>query len=224
MSLFSWLFCIPSRVNTALARNQKVVPRKALVHQEPRDRRHTRREQLYLAVRDAMTRSGVLASRFKFRVLCLDADADTFLVMVDLAPQDGGQAEDLLAIEQQIMRDAMVRFDIAVSCVYWRRSGTALAPQPKPHFEKTIESERQVDGLVQAMPVYKTIERDELAAFRDARRTDPAASCFVLPPKKAARGKASRKASSARPEFEDTQLMEPAALPGLSATQYGDIY
>jgi hypothetical protein len=45
-------------------------------------KRHARREQLYVVIRDAMTRAGVLSASYKFKVLSLDQPGENFMVML----------------------------------------------------------------------------------------------------------------------------------------------
>jgi hypothetical protein len=63
-----------------------------------------RRELLYTAVRDAMVRAGVLSAGYKFKVLSLDQRGRQFLVMMDLAPEYGGDMDRLGEIEALIAR------------------------------------------------------------------------------------------------------------------------
>jgi hypothetical protein len=71
-------------------------------------------------------------------------------------------------MEQQIMRHAMALDDIAVSSVYWRLENASAHQQP--------DFRPRNSGSVQRL--YKTIEVDELAAFkaRRARTQTPSAA------------------------------------------------
>jgi hypothetical protein len=91
----------------------------------------------------------------------------------------------------------------------------------QPDFQKTLESHDDQDGKPKPAPVYKTIEIDELAAFKEARiaaakRGPPAAARSSAPSK-------SRRPSSRSADFADTELTESHNAPGLSTTQYGDL-
>ena len=79
-----------------------------------------RRELLYIVVRDAMVRAGVLSASYKFKVLSLDQRGRQFLIMMDLAREYGGETARLSEIEALIAQTAKARYDIAVSAVYWR--------------------------------------------------------------------------------------------------------
>lgn len=82
--------------------------------------RTERRELLYLVVREAMVRAGVLSSRYKFKVLSLDPQGNHFLVMIDLAQGGRNDTVRLSEIEQMIAQAARARYDILVTAVYWR--------------------------------------------------------------------------------------------------------
>jgi hypothetical protein len=83
-------------------------------------KRHARREQLYVAVREAMTRAGVLSASYKFKVLSLDQRGDQFLVMMDVHPSMAGQVEKLSESESLIVQTAKTLFGMTVTSVYWR--------------------------------------------------------------------------------------------------------
>lgn len=82
--------------------------------------RMERRELLYIVVRDAMVRAGVLSASYKFKVLSLDQKGRQFLIMMDLAREYGGETARLSEIEALVAQTAKARYDIAVSAVYWR--------------------------------------------------------------------------------------------------------
>jgi hypothetical protein len=85
-----------------------------------RNRRHARRDQLFSAIRESMTRSGVLSASYKFKVLSLDQIGNEFLVMMDLSSEFEGSLEQLPAMEAAIIRHAKARLDIVLPAVYWR--------------------------------------------------------------------------------------------------------
>ena len=226
MSLFSWLSGPPHSAKRSTdngrRRTDSVTPVRSSAaepggFEDTKNQRHARREELYVAIRESMTRSGVLSARFKFKVLSLDQQGNTFLVMMDLTIEASAPAESLTGMEQQIMRHAMARFDIAVSAVYWRLDESV--PQKQPEFQETVESYQRADGTLQAAPVYKTIEVDELAAFKQARLVAARKS----PPAPAPATSKSRRPSSKQPDFADTQLTDSSNSPGLSGTQYGEL-
>ena len=205
--------------------------------------RHARREQLYVAVREAMTRSGVLSATYKFKVLSLDQPGNEFLVMVDLSTDFDGIAGQLGAMEALIVQHAKARFGITVPSVYWRMDAsiTSTPGKPAPIRAATNPPANPValvaptapavmppppDGLVSparaAVIRHDPIEADEVAAFR---RVLQAASARA--PAAVAEGGAKQGGSvhsyALLTGFEDTELPEAGASPGLSKTQHGDL-
>jgi hypothetical protein len=85
-----------------------------------KNERMERRELLYIVVRDAMVCAGVLSASYKFKVLSLDPRGLQFLVMMDLAPEFGGDTTRLSEIEALVTQTAKARYNIAVTAVYWR--------------------------------------------------------------------------------------------------------
>jgi hypothetical protein len=131
MSMFSWLFANPAKAqpdSSGLSRMEATRPvgkRQELESSngQPANRkseRMARRELLYAVVRESMTRAGVLAASYKFKVLSLDARGRQFLVMVDLARDHGSETARLAEIEASIAQAAKSRHDIVVTAVYWR--------------------------------------------------------------------------------------------------------
>lgn len=210
---------------------------------ERRLRRHARREQLYVAVRESMTRSGVLAATYKFKVLSLDQPGNEFLVMVDLSMDFEGITGQLGAMEALIMQNARARFGITVPTVYWRMDTMpALAPATAPARPLPPKEAQDIELLglppVAEAPVAPTVaparagrpamrrdplEADEVAAFRQALL---AASAKAPVTAFDSGEKTRRKASSYTllTGFEDTEMPESAASPALSKTQYGDLH
>src|SRR3954465_13526123 len=85
-----------------------------------KNERMARRELLYTVVRESMMRAGVLSASYKFKVLSLDGRGRQFLVMVDLARNQGAETSRLAEIEALIAQAAKSRHDIVVTAVYWR--------------------------------------------------------------------------------------------------------
>jgi hypothetical protein len=156
-----------------------------------RGRRILRREQLFSVVRESLIRGGVLSSSYEFKVLTLDANGDSFLVLIDLAlPADVMPDEYLLAIERWVQASAEARHGMTVGSVYWRRKpvhdqrGIALkaavaaqtqrdaaASAPAPLMSDTAIPRPEVSAAPgRAQPV----SRDELEAFRQALESVPA--------------------------------------------------
>ena len=190
--------------------------------------RHARREKLYVAIRESMTRGGVLASSYKFKVLSLDQRGRQFLVMMDVSRDLGRQTEKLVELEGMVMQSADARYDIDVTSVYWRVEPLAafdLGKPPVPHTTMSAPHSRlQPDSLVATKPSphpYEQIHADEVMAFKQAL----AAAAPSHPVRVDADGKSRSGPHSYTllTGFEDTELPESAALPALSNTQYGEL-
>ena len=152
MSFFSWLMrkspakrplpqpLAPSNAGapgSAPGRSHK--PSSSALAPEPapatKNERMERRELLYIVVRDAMVCAGVLSASYKFKVLSLDPRGLQFLVMMDLAPEFGGDTARLSEIETLVAQTAKARYNIAVTAVYWRineHAATAVAQKAAP--------------------------------------------------------------------------------------------
>jgi hypothetical protein len=196
--------------------------------EERKAKRHTRREQLYVAVRESMTRAGVLSSSFKFKVLSLDQRGDQFLVMMDVHPSMGAQVEKLSECEALIIQTAKTLFAIAVTSVYWR-----LDTKAEHGFIKTAAAESRPAPLEPSPPAaqavkrpagqrYEPIQDDEVNAFKQALM---AASAQHPSPAPDASGKtrSGLRSYTLITGFEDTEMPESSAAPALSATQYGEL-
>jgi hypothetical protein len=182
-------------------------------------KRHARREQLYVAIREAMTRAGVLSARYKFKVLSLDQPGNEFLVMLDLGKDFDGAPEQLGAIEALIVQNAKARFEITVPAVYWRMdAATTGKPQPRHADEDTAE----LSPHAKSRGAYEPIHSEEVSAFKQALL---AASAHG-PTAAAESGGQSRSSAHSYTlltGFEDTEVAEQASAPALSATQYGHL-
>lgn len=188
-----------------------------------------RRELLYAVVRESMTRAGVLAASYKFKVLSLDPRGQQYLVMMDLANQSAGDTNRLAEIEALIAQGAKVRHNIEVTAVYWRvnehvttglskprtpaaqvvpiKRPSAAAPVPKPASTRA--------------PQFEPLQADEVEAFKralsTASRPAPLAPSGTLV-------KSGRRNPTPPLEFEDTEFVEGEdRVSPLSGTQYGDL-
>ncbi len=192
--------------------------------------RHARREQLYTAVREAMTRCGVLASSYKFKVLSLDQAGNQFLVMMDVQAALAKQPGKLADIETMVSLTAKARFEIEVISVYWRSDTRGVAPVANPS-PSGSDAGRVAPTSMAAAPTstpkplaarrYEPIQDDEVAAFKLALASAAASN----PTTTGATGKTRNGPHSYTllTGFEDTEMFESTALPALSTTQYGDL-
>lgn len=206
MSLFSWLFPArkPAKAQAESSGLSRMEPTRPVVKRQggkepaggngqPANRkgeRMARRELLYAVVRESMMRAGVLSASYKFKVLSLDARGRQFLVMVDLARDNGGETARLAEIEALIAQAAKSRYDIVVTAVYWRTNehvaigdpgaraqqrGTdsqpvpldsppdALTSRPAP-----LDSQPSPSPAAAQRTFYEPIQPDEVAAFKRA--------------------------------------------------------
>jgi len=197
-------------------------------------KRHARREQLYVAIRECMTRAGVLSASYKFKVLSLDQRGDQFLVMMDVASGLGSQAEKLTEIETLLIGTTKSLFSINVTSVYWRidsRPSAANAvnfgisqPSALESRPMALEAARNIANIAAVKPGaqrYDPINDEEVAAFRQAlvaaSANQPATSDGP------AKSRSGLRSFTLITGFEDTEMPESASSPALSATQYGEL-
>ena len=190
-------------------------------------KRHARREQLYLAVRDSMTHSGVLSLSYKFKVLSLDQRGDQFLVMMDVDQSVDNQASNLTSIEAKIVQTANARFAILVSSVYWRFNGEGVPLRPKAPGqlqEQAIEPKapEPVPAARKPPSRHDPIQNDEVAAFKLALASAAAAASAGLLDS-SGKTRTGTHSYTLLTGFEDTEMPDSYVAPVLSTTQYGDL-
>jgi hypothetical protein len=212
-----------SRDKPAASTPQRLLPETVRRGDGGRLKRHARREQLYVAIREAMTRAGVLSASYKFKVLSLDQPGNEFMVMMDLLKAGDDLPGQIAEIESLIVHNAKARFEITVPAVYWRIDDAATekslpdspdaAQKAAPHGGEALTAARAAR--------YEPIEADEVAAFRQALQ---AASPKGAPV--AAQGIKTRsglRSYTLLTGFEETEMPLPDAFPALSNTQYGEL-
>ena len=247
MSFFNWFSGKPSQAHKSAANDgqnragQKSLPPASVPQRlsaEPASpaeagkvKRHARREQLYVAIREAMTRAGVLSASYKFKVLSLDQRGNEFIVMMDLAKAFNGQPEQLGEIETLIIQNARARFEITVPAVYWRMDEmiTVSKPAPLTAHDAVPTASLQANAAAAApakpAPRYEPIQADEVAAFKQALLAASAEGPVAAAEKgvKVKSGPRSPRSYTLLTGFEDTEMPESNASPALSSTQYGDL-
>jgi hypothetical protein len=189
-------------------------------------KRHARREQLYIAVRDAMTHSGVLSSSYKFKVLSLDQRGDQFLVMMDVDQSVDNQASNLTGIEARIVQAANARFAILVSSVYWRFSDEGVplrARSPSLGQTPAIAPKAAPPVPVVRKPPshHDPIQDDEVAAFKRALASAAASGGSLTDT--TGKTRTGQHSYTLLTGFEDTELPDSYTAPVLSTTQYGEL-
>lgn len=232
MSLLSWLF--PPKSKPAAAAGGSAA--QAAAAESAKGERTQRREHLYLAVRDAMVRSGVLSSGYKFKVLSLDADGRQFLVMIDIAPNYGADTARQAEMEALLTQTARTRFHVEVAAVYWRVSPAlgsaekptvAVAPAVPIAKPAAAPAQPRVATAPVAAPAplakseFEPIAPDEVEAFQQAlqKAAAPRAGATQPPQRRPA---APAQEASDNNGFADTMIVDDdGQSPRLGATQYG---
>jgi hypothetical protein len=161
------------------------------------------RELLYAVVRECMTKSGILSSSYKFKVLSLDSRGKAYLVMVDLPPAHMAHPLRLVEIESLIARHAKAMHDILVTAVYWRvneRANVTAAGAAMTAATSSPSRQQQIEAFKKSFAANETNPPPTIAA--------PATKPFL-----------EQQTQSA--DFEDTEI-EDFHSP-MSGTQYGDL-
>jgi hypothetical protein len=198
--------------------------------------RQTRRENLYSVVREAMIRSEVLASRYKFKVLSLDTHGRQFLVMVDLMDATALPASRFLAVEQLIVSHAAQQHGLFVKSVYWRSNEALPEAQHAPAASARPEMREappvpvptpaavpnaSISSSPRPKKAYEPIDQDEVLAFKKAIGALPGDT--VKPQPGQVRSSGARKPGYVM-GYEDTQLLDQDDVgTPLSRTQFGEL-
>ena len=173
MSLFRWFSRGPRREGSTQAPRHEDDP---VARQSQRRERSARREQLYVIVREAMVRVGILSAGYKFKVLSLDSVGQRFVVMVDLAPAYAADAQQQRRIEAMIAELARTRMDAGVHAVYWRVNGQ-LQSAASPDFVQTqffdcavppMQAPRHAPVATHSGRSFEPIDAQEMDAFKQA--------------------------------------------------------
>jgi hypothetical protein len=177
MFMFNWL---KTSKSTGNGKGRRSFAQTTLPLISPRrGRRILRREQLFSVVRESMIRGGVLSTSYEFKVLTLDANGDSFLVLVDLGlPAESMPDDYLLEIERWIQSSAQTRHEMAVQSVYWRRKAVhdqrgialkaAVAAQIKRDQSDASATAIAAPDLRRTPSEKQRVQADEVEAFRRA--------------------------------------------------------
>ena len=118
----------PALMPAKLAGSPADIANATAVDADRKVKRQARREQLYSAIRESMTRAGMLSASYRFKVLSLDQKGNQFLVMMDMAPELSTGPEKLTQTEALLIQTANMGYNITVTAVYWR-TDTKAAPK-----------------------------------------------------------------------------------------------
>lgn len=188
-----------------------------------RTERLERRELLYSIVRECMTQSGVLSSKYKFKVLSLDSKGREYLIMIDLPKENAVESNGLTDIEGLIARNAKNRHGILVTAVYWRvveqvKTATAIIREPLPVVPEQQEVGQQMMPPASAASRFEPIQAAEVEAFKKALATASFPDASKVTGEVVRSG---RRNPAPMPQFADTEVDESHSP--LSGTQYGDL-
>jgi len=177
-----------------------------------------RRELLYAVVRESMTRAGLLSTSYKFKVLSLDSRGRQYLIMMDMARQNVGDAQRLADMEGHIAKVAKSRHDILVTAVYWRVNEHVTAGLARSASVVPAATAPAPVATVAPAPVrYEPLQADEVAAFKQALAATSSPTVLSAPGEIVRSGRR----NPAPPSFQDTELDDRSSP--LSGTQYGDL-
>jgi hypothetical protein len=134
------------------------------------ERMEFRREMLYEAIRVTMQAHGILSASYKFRVVRNDKRGHQYLVLMDLSTdfldsREGGPAR-LAEVGAAIAKNAMARYNLLVSGVYWQ-----VNEQIQGFSASRPAALRQGQDVEDSRPPVRRHERataEELAAFEAA--------------------------------------------------------
>ena len=237
MSLFNWFSGKSRQVSSTADRQakqalggrevlpatpQRPAPEAGSQEHKRKLERYARREQLYIAIREAMTRAGILSASYKFKVLSLDRRDSEFLVMMDLGKIAGDLSVKTGEIETLVVHNAKARFDITVSAVYWRVNVLTAASKPMPYSPEAsvvVKADRKKKPAV-----HESIEADEMAAFQHALRGGGiAASGPVIAADQESKSRRRGNILSKPRRPEELEASDSVSHRSLSGTQYGDL-
>ena len=212
---------------------------------ERKVKRHARREQLYIAIRESMTRAGMLSASYKFKVLSLDQNGNQFLVMMDIAAALTTNTAKLSETEEILMQTAKAGYDIVITAVYWRVDVKApqkslmpavVKPQQAPQIQQEVDSFAKTEANAVWIPEksrHDPLLEAEVAAFKRALAAASSAgkpagvsgapmNAANAPNPRLSRGSAVTSYALIT-GFEDTERADSNEVPALSTTQYGDL-
>ena len=233
MSIFNW-FSHPAQANSPNPSNpeepgrtptgrkkESAPPPKDSEIDQRSDRtkmRHLRRDQSFVAIREALTRAGILSSNYKFKVFSEDLSGSEFVVMINLVTMLGDPPPSLNDMEAVIIDNAKARFDIVITAVYWRITEIAAAGKPAA----PLVAARAPVPLAKSKSKssHDTIDADEVLAFQQAL-VAASAQGQTAPLEKESKDRLIKPRTQPG-DFEDTQLVESKAPLVISKTQSGD--
>ena len=102
----------------------KAGPETAPVKMNLEERMAFRREMLYECIKATLQSRQFFSNAYRFRVVRSDKRGHQYAVMIDLAAEflhrPDGQQDALLSVSALITRNALARYGLGVTGVYWR--------------------------------------------------------------------------------------------------------
>jgi len=129
-----------------------------------------RREMLFEAIRVTMQSHGILSASYKFRVVRNDRRGHQYMVLIDLSTDfldnREGRPARLVEVGAAIVKNALTRYDLLVSGVYWQVNEQIQgfeASRPAP-----LRAGHDVAGPPAPARRHERATAEELAAFEAA--------------------------------------------------------
>jgi len=152
------------------AKSEPAGPETAPVRMNLEERMEFRREMLYEAIKVTMEAHGILSASYRFRVVRNDRRGHMYSVLMDLSTDflhnREGRPAHLVALGAAIGKNAVARYAILVSSVYWR-----VNDQIQGFETSRPGAEPGADDMASDMPPRPGNARaraEELAAFEAA--------------------------------------------------------
>jgi hypothetical protein len=128
-----------------------------------------RREMLFDAVKSTMERWGIGGERYHFKLTRADKRGHSFILMMELSAafvdSEQGQHKALMALAEAIKKNALNRYGLGVSAVYWRINEEIKEVSPNVALtpEQLAEARRAAN-----VRKYERATAEELSAFESA--------------------------------------------------------
>ena len=191
-----------------------------LVPMDLEERKAVRREMLYQAIRQTMTSLEVVSSRYKFKVINLDARHHRFLALIEVTAtfkaRKGSRPQTFPQIEAFLKENAFEHFGVVLERVFWRvsesereferrlRAGDSGTVATSPHVNSQQAQANAHTGL--ARQEYSDVSHEERLAYVNAlKKGEPLPSVTV----------------GGRPYETENQPLDRHHRSGIDGTQYG---
>ncbi len=132
-----------------------------------------RREMLFDSVKSTMESRGILSASYRFKVVRADKRGHSFVVMVDLSTDfmdaEQGHQRPLMALGEAIRKNALTRYGLGVTAVYWRVNEEIKGFDPQRGSDAAAHGDTSPEAARSAnVHKYERATAQELAAFEAA--------------------------------------------------------